>query len=347
MTNQLNTSKPPSEDQETQRTNLVHNSPLAVVVIARNEERRIEACLTALMAALTEFPTTRIILVDSCSTDETLAIARQFPVEIYRYHGPPFSAAAGRRVGFAQCRSQHVLFVDGDCCVEPDWIRRGLDALQSDAKAGVAYGLRREVFERADAAAVRAAPAAGLSGLGGNGLYKHEAIDLAGGFNPYLPGGEEAELLARIRLAGFHEISTPYLMFTHYTRPKTSIDGYFDRVSRGLVRGLGQTLRVSLGHGLFGHHVRRLNRYLLAMGYIIMGAIAALISFLLNRPAILLTWLGIGLAAFGLLCVRRRSLRSAVFIFADWVIVALHIPGDFLRKPRDPKEFRPNVERLQ
>ena len=88
---------------------------LAVVVIARNEERHIGECITALMAALHAFPYTRVILVDSYSTDRTVEIARTFPIEIYRYQGPPFSAAAGRKVGFAYAQARHVLFVDGDC----------------------------------------------------------------------------------------------------------------------------------------------------------------------------------------------------------------------------------------
>ncbi len=346
MKNNIYSGKP-SENEGKTLVSFPNISTLAIVVIARNEELHIEKSLAALVTAVKRFPSTRILLVDSHSTDRTIAIADKFPIEIYRYQGPPFTAAAGRRVGFGYARAKYVLFVDGDCCIDPDWIEHGLEALEATPNAGIAYGLRREIFEGANTAAAQAAPAAGLSGLGGNGLYRYQAMEKAGGFNPYLPSGEEAELLARIQAAGYHEVAIPHVMFTHYTLPKTSVHGYFDRVRRGLASGIGQTLRVALSHGLFLHHARRLNRYVIAVCYLFMGLMALLLSVVMNEPLIFSIWCVAGFAAFGLLYLRRRSFRSAMFIFADWFTVALYIPRDFLRKPRDPKKFQPDVERLK
>jgi glycosyltransferase involved in cell wall biosynthesis len=320
---------------------------LAVVVIARNEERHIANCLGALTIALRGFPDTRVIVVDSHSTDNTVKIARTFPVEIYRYQGPPFSAAAGRIVGFSYARSEYVLFIDGDCCIEPGWLEKGLSALEATPSAGVAYGQRREVFENTTEDAIRAAPKASEYGLGGNGLYKSEVMRLAGGFNPFLPADEEAELLARIKALGFRELAIPQLMFTHYTPPKTTIRGYVGRVHRGLARGLGQTLRSTLGKKLFLYHARRLNRYLFTLSYLIAGLASAIVSIVFKELTFLAAWVGLGLVAFGLLWLRRRNLRSTLYILADWFTIALFIPLDFLKKPKQSEDFQPKVERLQ
>ncbi len=326
---------------------MIELARLAIVVITRNEERHIADSLGALMLSLRGFPGTRTIVVDSCSTDKTVKIASTFPVEIYRYQGPPFSAAAGRRVGFFYARARNVLFVDGDCCIEPGWLERGLAALESSPSVGVVYGSRREVFENALEADVLAAPNAQEYGLGGNGLYKSDVMELAGGFNPYLPAEEEAELLARIKAQGFEDLAIPDIMFAHHRPTESTLRGYFSRVRRGLARGLGQTLRLASSQGLFTYHARRINRYLFALGYLVIGVISVLASLIFCKPVILAAWGAAGIAAFSLLWLRRRSLRSTLYILADWVTVAFFLPADFLRTPKRPNDFQPIVERLR
>jgi glycosyltransferase involved in cell wall biosynthesis len=317
------------------------------VVITRNEERHIEDCLTALLHAITSFPQTHVVLVDSGSTDRTVDIARRFPIAIYRYAGPAYSAAAGRRVGFERTRSKYVLFVDGDCCIEPGWIERGIAELETFPNAAVVYGARREVFEDGTAAAAYAAPAAAEYGLGGNALYRSEALRASGGFNPYVIAGEEGELLGRMHAAGYSAIATKQLMFTHHTLAKSSVRGFASRFRRGLAHGSGQTLRVAISHGLFLHHARRLNRYLLTLAYLVSGGIAGLAWLTMREPALLGWWLACGLLAFLVLCLRRRSVRSAAYIASDWITVAMYLPVDFLRRTPPPESFAPVVEQLR
>ena len=334
-------------NQNSGRYNPKGVSKLTVVVIARNEEGHIADCLGALKSALQDMAETRIILIDSCSTDRTVEIASRFSIEIYRYQGPPFSAAAGRRVGFSFVTSDYVLFLDGDCCIEPGWIEKGLAALDSTPSAAVVYGTRKEVFENASDAAIEVAPTAEEYGLGGNALYRSDAMRQAGGFNPYIRGGEEGELLARIKAAGSQEVRIPHVMFTHYTAPKTSVNGYFNRIRRGLSRGAGTILRESISQGLLVHHAKRFNRYLLTLGYVIAGMLSFIAALIFKRPMFFIGWGMIGLVAFAALWWRRKTFRSALFIAAEWLVVAIHIPGDFIRPPRSRDDFEPIVERLQ
>ncbi len=320
---------------------------LAVVVIARNEERHIARCLDALMRSLESYPDTPVILVDSGSTDRTVEIACAYPVQVYRYAGPCFTAAAGRRVGFEQTASRYVLFVDGDCCIEKGWIDHAMGRLAQDAKAGLIYGQRREVFEDATQGAIAAAPAPDEYALGGNALYRADALRRAGGFNPYLKAGEEAELLGRIIACGYRPLSSQRIMFVHYTQAKTSVKGFCTRFRRGLSRGLGQTLRAAIKQRLFAYHARRLNRYLITLAYLLMGILLAIGAIALSRPILLAGWVLVGTLAFILLCIRRRSIRYATYIVADWISVAIYLPSDFLRSPPRLEEFDPSVERLR
>ena len=326
-----------------------HNSDdeLAVVVIARNESRHIGMCLDALMRSLEGYPTARVLLVDSGSTDATVEIASHYAIHIYRYAGPPYTAAAGRRVGFERTNARYVLFVDGDCCVEPGWIELALARLRRDPSAGVIYGQRREIFEDTPEHAAVAAPPAAEYGMGGNALYRADAMREAGGFNPYLKAGEEAELLGRIVACGYRQLATPEVMFTHHTLAKSTVRGFMSRLRRGLSRGTGQTLRLALAQGLFFYHARRLNRYLITCAYLIAGVLAVVASTAVRSAAPFAAWLSCGVLGFTLLCYRRHSVRSAAFIIADWVSVAIHLPADFLRKPLHADGFDPDVEQLR
>jgi glycosyltransferase involved in cell wall biosynthesis len=320
---------------------------LSVVVIARNEEKHIAQCLDAVIRAAGRYPDAQMVLVDSNSTDRTVQIASRYPISVYRYCGPPYSAAAGRAVGFARTCSRYVLFVDGDCCIDSAWLDSALKRLDAEPSGGLIYGLRQEVFEEGTQHVAGSAPAAAEYGLGGNALYRSDALRRAGGFNPYLTAGEEAELLGRVLALGYRDLSTDTVMFTHYTLAKTSFVGFLSRLRKGLSRGLGQTLRLSIEQGLFFYHARRLNRYLLALSYLWAGIATTILAFLSRNGRPFMIWALGGAALFLLLCYRRRSVRSAAFIVADWIAVAVHLPGDFLRTPHHPEEFCPPIECLQ
>lgn len=85
---------------------------LSVIVIAKNEERDIEQCLSSIKDIATE-----IILIDSGSTDRTLAIAKRFTDKIFhndwRGYGPQKQFALSKATG------PWVLNIDADERVTP------------------------------------------------------------------------------------------------------------------------------------------------------------------------------------------------------------------------------------
>jgi hypothetical protein len=319
---------------------------LAVVVVARNEGDHIGACLDAVLGAVRPYAGTRVVVVDSDSDDDTGAVAAQRPVEIYRYRGRPRSAAAGRCVGTALVSARYVLFVDGDCEIAAAWLPSAISRLESNPRAAVTYGGRRNVDEGVAAAFVSAATTNRVS-LGGNALYRRSALVEVGGFNPYLRAEEEGELLARLCAAGFPHIATTDLMCTHHALPKDTFAGHWRRCTRGMAFGAGQVLRLAVADGLVRHHAARLNRYLMALVFLATGAAtacAAVAGFGIWPVAM---WLGSGIAAFALLWLRRRRLRSAVYLATEWLIGSIGLVVGLLLPRRDVGAFAPIVERLQ
>jgi len=318
---------------------------LAVVVIARNETSHIGACLASIGEAIRPHPSTQVVVVDSASSDDTVAIACQYPVQVYRYTAPILTPAAGRRIGFERVKARYVLFVDGDCCLEADWIRTGLAVLEATPDVAVVYGARREVFEETESGYRSDGPSPEEYHLGGNALYRARVLHQVGGFNPFIIADEEAELLGRIRAAGYRPQATPECMFTHYTPPKDSVNSLL-RYSRGKT-GVGQVLRLALHQGQLGYHARRLNRYLLTLAYLLGLVFLALAGLIWQQPAWPLLGLAVGAMAFAGLALRRRNVRNAVFIAADWVMAALFMSVELLQRPRFPEQFAPDVERLK
>jgi glycosyltransferase involved in cell wall biosynthesis len=91
---------------------IVGQAKLSVIVITKNEAHNIRACLESVAWA------DEIIVVDSGSTDETVAIAREFTSRVYSHDWPGFGAQKNRALGYAT--GDWVLSLDADERVTPE-----------------------------------------------------------------------------------------------------------------------------------------------------------------------------------------------------------------------------------
>ncbi|MBM3883076.1 MAG: glycosyltransferase, partial [Verrucomicrobia bacterium] len=90
------------------------NPRLTVLIIARNEERFIAACLRSVQNLADQ-----VVLVDTGSTDRTAEIARQSGAEVYAHPwNDDFSAA--RNAGLERARGDWILVLDADEELAPD-----------------------------------------------------------------------------------------------------------------------------------------------------------------------------------------------------------------------------------
>ncbi len=105
-------------------------------------------------------------------------------------------------------RASYVQFIDGDCELQPDWVRASVEFLVSNPRAAVACGRRRE--RSPDASVYNRicdrewdTPIGRTLACGGDALVRSSALSAVGGFNPALIAGEEPELCVRLRAAGW------------------------------------------------------------------------------------------------------------------------------------------------
>jgi glycosyltransferase involved in cell wall biosynthesis len=87
-------------------------SDVSVIIICYNEERNIRRCLEGLDGF------GEIVVVDSFSTDQTVSIAREFPVVIYQR--PFVSAAKQKNWAISIVKNDWILILDSDEALTPE-----------------------------------------------------------------------------------------------------------------------------------------------------------------------------------------------------------------------------------
>lgn len=184
-------------------------SQIAAIAIGRNEGDRLVACLATLRA---DPAVTRIIYVDSGSTDGSIAAAEQAGAEVVELDTTiPFTAARARNAGIDTLKDtppELVQFIDGDCLLDPAWIATARGFLADHPKVAVVCGRRRERFPEASVYnrlcdAEWDTPVGEAMACGGDALMRWAALMDVQGYNPGLIAGEEPEMCLRMRRTGW------------------------------------------------------------------------------------------------------------------------------------------------
>ena len=182
------------------------SAPLvSVVVIGRNEGERLVRCLESVRQANWDGRPYEVVYVDSRSTDASVGRAESLGAFVLSDASP--CAAKARNLGWTRARGEFILFLDGDTQLDPDFVARALQTLE-DPVLCAAWGHRREsdpgqsIYTRVlDLDWVY--PVGRTQYFGGDVLVRRTALASVDGFDPTLKAGEEPEMCARLRAAGW------------------------------------------------------------------------------------------------------------------------------------------------
>jgi cellulose synthase/poly-beta-1,6-N-acetylglucosamine synthase-like glycosyltransferase len=276
------------------------------VAIGRNEGPRLEACLRSVLAI-----SNRLVYADSASTDGSRAVAERLGVAVVALpEDGRLTAARGRNAGYRELRKRFtecdaVQFLDGDCILDPQWIGRALDFLNSDPRLAGVCGRRAEAYP--DLSIYNGlcdqewdTPIGEAAACGGDALIRCAAFDEVRGYRDELQAGEEPEMTARMRAAGWKiwRIDAP---MTEHDANIRSFRQWWRRTQRG---GFGYaqvwSATANLPKRLYGRQLSSALMWAVAVpGTCALGAVLA-------RNALVLLLLPL---AYGLQLV-RISLRS-------------------------------------
>jgi glycosyltransferase involved in cell wall biosynthesis len=178
---------------------------VGVVVIGRNEGQRLVRCLESVSGKAAA-----LVYVDSASGDQSVANAQRIGAQVVELDSStPFTAARARNAGVERLKQiaphvKYVQFVDGDCEARPSWLGRARKEFDADPKLAAVCGRRRERYPRRSIYNrlmdlewdTQIGPA---KSVGGDAMFRLEAFDSAGGFDPGVVAGEEPQLCLRLR----------------------------------------------------------------------------------------------------------------------------------------------------
>lgn len=187
---------------------------VGIVVIGRNEGKRLQQCLNSIINSVSNIYVGNIVYVDSGSTDGSIEMAELLGVEIVKLDlSIPFTAARARNQGFAHLLQtnpeiEFVQFVDGDCEIVPGWLKKAYTMLSQRPELAVVCGRRRERFPEQSVYNLLCdiewnTPTGEAKECGGDSMMRVAAFKQVDGFNSSLIAGEEPELCLRLRKKGW------------------------------------------------------------------------------------------------------------------------------------------------
>lgn len=165
-------------------------------------------------------------------TDEIAAALASADPRVRLVENPATHIPAGLNLAIAASRHPVVVRVDAHSELTPDYTRRGIEALRREGAANVGG-----IMRAAGRGPVQRAIARGYNspfGLGGGayhgdgapgpaesaylGIFRREALDAVGGYDPAILRGEDWELNLRLRRAGALVWFEPALGVTYWPR---------------------------------------------------------------------------------------------------------------------------------
>ena len=218
-------------------TALPEHPAVSFVMPVLNEEDFLESAVRTILAQ--EYPGAKeIVLALGPSTDASDAIAQRLAGEDPRVRlvaNPERDIPAGLNRAIAASAHPVIVRVDAHSELTPDYTSRGVAALRAHAAHGVANvgGIMRAAG-RGDVQRAIARAYNSPFGLGGGayhgdgtpgpaesaylGIFRREAVDAVGGYDPGILRGEDWELNLRMRRAGFTVWFDPSLEVTYWPR---------------------------------------------------------------------------------------------------------------------------------
>ncbi|TET21785.1 MAG: glycosyltransferase family 2 protein [Candidatus Aminicenantes bacterium] len=225
---------------------------VSVVVIAYNLADKIAACLGSILHQ--DFSDYEVIVVDDGSVNGTAEKVNSYPVRLVKQRNQGRGAA--RNAGARVSRGEMIVFLDGDCIVGRDFVRKMVLPLQNP-KIGMTQGyidianpenlIARLSFMRArhmfkDLQYLDFAWGAAMG-------MKRNLFERMGGFNDSIKFGEEDDLAYRLLDAAYMiYLVKEARFFNHFTESLWKHLSRHAKTARWMVRLLRVTRRYTTQH---------------------------------------------------------------------------------------------------
>ena len=320
---------------------------VSVVIKALNEEERIA---TAIQTALDAVAVVggEVILADSCSTDRTIEIAKEFPITIVQLkNANEKRCGVGPQLGYQVAKGDYIYILDGDMELDPEFFPKAIEALEGDPELAGVAGIIDEMSDASYQFRGRKRrgdgreSGEGVGCLEMGGLYRRVAIEQVGYFSDRnLHAFEELDLGLRLTNAGWKLRRLGVRSVVHYGWEEGNWTLMKRRWRSHYADGGGEMVREALGKPWFG--AAAMTQKHLYVGILIWAAlIVSAVRWDIGLWLLPLTLVGV-LSLMIMRFVRSGSFGDAAFAQVAWQVNALaFIRGFFSRKadPRQPLDY--------
>lgn len=196
-------------------------SEVGGILIGRNEGERLVRALGSIAGRFAG-----VVYVDSGSKDDSVRAAKAAGAEVVELDtSRPFTAARARNAGFERLmhcfpQTRLIQFLDGDCQLADGWIDVAARSFRERGDLAVVCGRVRERFP--DRTPYNKflqlewdRPLGLTTTCGGIAMVRVDVFSDAGGFDPTLIAGEEAEFCYRVRQRGWSVLRVSGEMAVH------------------------------------------------------------------------------------------------------------------------------------
>ena len=315
---------------------------VSILVKALNEERRIAQCLQAAVreAALVDG---EVIVVDSLSTDRTVAIAKQFAVRIVQFDAlADRGCGAAVQLGYQYARGEFVYVLDADMVLQPGFLTLALSYLHENIDlAGVGgkvrdTALRTVADYRRHSTAETQSANSFVNELGGGGLYRVAAVTETGYLaHRGLAAYEEAELGARLRSCGWRLLRLVNTAVLHEGHAENDWQMLKRQWRNGRAQANGAVLRAALGRRWFWRLARKQAFVLAAPA---LHSLATVIAVLVGdgMASASVAWGVSWVTVWSLVAVRKKGAINSLRTLLLWHYSSLAALIGVLRPVVDP-----------
>jgi succinoglycan biosynthesis protein ExoA len=147
---------------------------VSVVIVTYNNSDTIAETLDSVFNQRTPQFDIEILVVDGGSTDGTLAVVDEYPVDIYQV--PNGSIGKCRNIGIEKASGDYIAFIDSDCRAPPTWLQQHLETLEQYSPPIIGVGGPNIAF-RTDPVFSRVVESFGKTMLGSGGSPQSYGIN--------------------------------------------------------------------------------------------------------------------------------------------------------------------------
>lgn len=192
---------------------------LSIIVIGRNEGEKLKPCLDSTTSINFPKNSYEIIYVDSASTDNSVEIARNYPITIIETKPVKPTPGLARNEGVKVAKGKYLFFLDGDTILDPNFVENALPYL-SEQRTAVVCGrleevnLENSIYHKILNLDWNFAPGF-VDSCGGTAIFNRTVFDVTNGFDNELNAGEEPDLCRRLRGLGWKILNLDIPMALH------------------------------------------------------------------------------------------------------------------------------------